>query len=151
MGDAIGTPGALLGATEMEAGVPRIADWPAAFARLDVRHGLDFSCLGCHLTLRTKAFELSPKCHACDIASRIAAMQYNIAATQRRTLPELELPELELRGPELRGPPIRAVLAVGDLDPAVIVRDDVVHDVELARTGTRLPPNFDQLSIRSGW
>ena len=34
------------------------------------------------------------------------------------------------------------VLAVGDVDPAVRVGDDVVHDVELARIGAGLAPGL---------
>ena len=39
------------------------------------------------------------------------------------------------------------VLAVGDIDPAVGVGDDIVHDVELAGIGARLAPGLHQFSI----
>ena len=40
------------------------------------------------------------------------------------------------------------VLAVGDIDPAVRVGDDVVRDVELARIGAALAPRKQQLAVR---
>ena len=40
------------------------------------------------------------------------------------------------------------VLAVRDVDPAVRIGDDVVHEVELARIGAGLAPALDQLSVR---
>ena len=40
------------------------------------------------------------------------------------------------------------VLAVGDIDPAVGVGGDIVHDVELAGIGAGLAPAFDQLAVR---
>src|SRR5262249_31042292 len=39
------------------------------------------------------------------------------------------------------------VLAVSDIDPAVLVGDDVVHDVELARIGAGLAPGLDELAV----
>ena len=39
------------------------------------------------------------------------------------------------------------VLAVGDIDPAVGVGDDVVDDVELAGIGAGLAPGLDQLAV----
>lgn len=39
------------------------------------------------------------------------------------------------------------VLAVGDVDPAVGVAADVVHDVELARTAAGLSPGAQQLAV----
>ena len=41
------------------------------------------------------------------------------------------------------------VLAVGDIDQAVVVAGDVVHEVELARAGARLAPRGQQ-SSRNG-
>ena len=40
------------------------------------------------------------------------------------------------------------VLAVGDIDPAVGVGGDVVHDVELAGIGAGLAPGLQQLAVR---
>src|SRR6185437_3671922 len=39
------------------------------------------------------------------------------------------------------------VLAVGDIDPAIGVGDDVVHDVELAGPGAGLAPGEEQLAV----
>src|SRR5580692_5665581 len=39
------------------------------------------------------------------------------------------------------------VLAVGDIDPAVGVGDDVVDDVELAGIGAGFTPTFNQLAV----
>ena len=39
------------------------------------------------------------------------------------------------------------VFAIGDIDPAVRITADVVHDVEPARSGARLAPRRQQLSI----
>ena len=40
------------------------------------------------------------------------------------------------------------VLAIGDIDPAIRVGDDVVHDIELAGISAGLAPSLDQLSVR---
>jgi hypothetical protein len=39
------------------------------------------------------------------------------------------------------------VLPVGDIDQAVVVAGDVVHEVELARAGPRFAPREQQFSI----
>src|ERR1700674_980838 len=39
------------------------------------------------------------------------------------------------------------VLAVGDIDPAVGVGADIVHDVELSRAGAGLAPRHQQLAV----
>ncbi len=41
------------------------------------------------------------------------------------------------------------VLAVGDIDIAVGIARDVVHDVELAGIGARFAPAQHQLSVRA--
>ena len=41
------------------------------------------------------------------------------------------------------------VLAIGDIDPALGIGDDVVHDIELAGIGARLAPAFYQFAVRS--
>jgi len=40
------------------------------------------------------------------------------------------------------------VLAVGDIDPAIGIGDDVMDDVELAGVGAGLAPGLDQFSVR---
>ena len=41
------------------------------------------------------------------------------------------------------------ILAVGDVNPAVVVHDDVVHDVELAVAGPRFSPRKEQPAVGS--
>src|SRR5205807_2291509 len=40
------------------------------------------------------------------------------------------------------------VLAIGDVDPAVGIADDIVRDVELARTGAAFAPGKQELAVR---
>ncbi len=40
------------------------------------------------------------------------------------------------------------VLAVGDIDPAVVIGGDIVDDVELAGIGAGLAPGFQELAVR---
>jgi hypothetical protein len=39
------------------------------------------------------------------------------------------------------------ILAIGDVDPALVVAGNIVDQVELSRIGARLPPGEQQLAV----